>query len=263
MSTKFRVGDYVPVVWHKEKFDSTIRIYDFLEATPDSSLQRPPISIWPTVRDLSLIFVFLSALIWSIYIFAKYAPIDLGWEGEDLKLAALIATSVGVISAIVAFFVLSLRNRAMHAKNESAILAGEAFDVVLKRRSKWTLLPLCFILMVGVSFIGTGIALAGCWAANALLDKSPAKEEIVKITDTYEDIPSIVHMEFIVEYEMDGVKGTDGKLKLRTTPEHMASFKGPTGIAEVRDGFLGWRWVETIRPINPDDDDSEKAKQTK
>ena len=258
VSPKFRTGDFVPVVWHKDKFDSTFKIYDFLEATPDSCLQRPSISIWPSVRDLALIFVGLSVLIWSAYICCKYEPVDSdwGWAEEDLQLAALIGISAGVISAIVSYWILSSRIKAMHAKNESAILDGEAFDVVLKKKPKWALPVFCLIVAVGVSLIGSCVAMAGCWAANAFLDKSPAKQEEVIITDTYKDIATAVHMEFIVEYEM---KGVDRTLKFSTTPEHMASFKGPTGMAEVHAGYLGWRWVKTIKPINLDDENLKKA----
>ena len=259
VSPKFRTGDHVPVVWHKEKFDSTLQIYEFLEATPDSSLQRPPISIWPTVRDLAIIFVCLSVLVWSAYIFGKYATVGFGWD--DLLYPASIGLGIGIASAIILSVIQILRLRTLHAKNESAILAGDAFDVVLEKKTIWTFVIFGLCVGLGVSIIATCVTTAGCLAVNALLDDSPAKEEIVKITDTYEDIPSAIHREFIVEFEMDGVKGIDGKQKFRTTPKHMASFKGPTGLAEVHDGYLGWRWIKAIKPINPDDEDLAKEKK--
>jgi len=31
-----------------------------------------------------------------------------------------------------------------------------------------------------------------------------------------------------------------------TTPEHLMTFHGPEGVAQVRAGRLGWPWVETV-----------------
>ena len=33
-----------------------------------------------------------------------------------------------------------------------------------------------------------------------------------------------------------------------TTPQHLSQFQVPIGIAVIREGWLGWPWVETVEP---------------
>jgi hypothetical protein len=49
-----------------------------------------------------------------------------------------------------------------------------------------------------------------------------------------------------MKYRRPGQKKDDSLL---TTPEHLDKFVMPAGIAQVRTGWLGWPWVETVDPL--------------
>ena len=49
--------------------------------------------------------------------------------------------------------------------------------------------------------------------------------------------------EYELEYRLDG---SDKKRKLLTTPQHLVSLHGREAVAHVREGRLGWPWVETV-----------------
>ena len=255
LSPKFRVGDHVPVVWYKSQFDRTHQIYDFLEATPESSLQRPPISLLRPVAILTMVFTAITFFVWSVYMLTKYQPIKFGFD-ESL-LPASIGFGLGVVVAIVFYCVQSFYMRALRKNNETAISSGGAIDVDLEEEPKWKLFGFYILSGGGVAVMTTCVFMAGCFAANVLLDKSPASEVPVEITDMSEVTHALLVREFNIEYQMEGV---DGKLKLMSTPDHMSKFEALEGMAQVHDGYLGWPWVETIKPIIVDDKNLKKAK---
>jgi hypothetical protein len=51
------------------------------------------------------------------------------------------------------------------------------------------------------------------------------------------------------EYELEySLAGSDEKLTLLTTPSHLDRFETACAEAVVRDGRLGWPWVESVEP---------------
>jgi hypothetical protein len=52
--------------------------------------------------------------------------------------------------------------------------------------------------------------------------------------------------DYRLKYRFVGKKKDD---ELLTTPDHLNQFNAPIGIAEIRSGWLGWPWVENVRPF--------------
>jgi hypothetical protein len=49
------------------------------------------------------------------------------------------------------------------------------------------------------------------------------------------------------EYELEyKLEGSPEKRKLLTTPAHLTSLRDRPAVAHVREGRLGWPWVETV-----------------
>ena len=244
LSPKFRVGDHVPIVWHKNEFNSSLQIYDFIEATPDSAFQRPPISLLRTIFIMAMSFAGIFLIAWSANILDNYGPIEFGFS--EALIPVSIGIAIGLIWAIPFVWVLNSRRKAVVEKNELAISTGEAFDMDVPKDAAWQLTGFYLMSALGLVAITTCVFMAVCFAVNASLDKSPVAEERVRITDMVEITHQLLLRQFYIEYEMEGV---DGERRLTTTPKHIATFQDPVGMAQVHDGYFGWRWVETIKPI--------------
>lgn len=102
------------------------------------------------------------------------------------------------------------------------------------------------VLVAGSFLLGGLTMLCWCFSANAILDRSPAELRPVQITDMLMTTHSFLFREYTIEYH---TLDNDKKRKLLSTPEHMEKFETDLGIAVVRRGRLGWRWVETILPV--------------
>jgi len=245
LATKFRVGDWVPVVWLKDQFETSFTLYDFLEATPESSLIRNRTPLWQSAVTLSLVAAGVIGIFWSIFVLGRYSPIEFGFE--DAKLPAIIGTVLGIAATIG--IILSQRRKTKNIKvnNELAIASGQALELDPdKEEPLWKRIG--FSLMVGFGMVLLcGMLVFACFfTVNAQLDQSKPKLAEAKITKMTETTHSLIFCEYNIEYELDGF---DGKQTMMTTPDHMDTFEVATGIAKIRDGYLGWRWVETIDPI--------------
>ena len=258
LSPKFRVGDHVPVIWHKDRFNNSLRIYDFLEATPESSLQRPKVALWRSIGTMALVFAAVTAIVWSIYILGRYQPLQFSYD--QALLPASIGVVLGVLSAIAYFLTGSYLKKADDAKNELAIASGEAFDIGVDAEEDpaWRKIGFFVVMALGFAAISTVVVMAACFAINAMFDKSPASEALVRITGMTETIHKMIYCEYQIEFEMEGV---DDKLTFMSSPEHMEKFDVPLGIAQIHDGYLGWRWIDTIDPVTIDDEDLENVNE--
>ena len=94
---------------------------------------------------------------------------------------------------------------------------------------------------------GAMASVGACWSANALFDKSGAKSTPIVVTNMVQVTHNFIFREYKMEYHF---ANEQAKQTLNTTPQHLSQFKIPFGIAQIRAGWLGWRWVETIEPIN-------------
>jgi len=247
VSTRFRVGDAVPVVWLPHKFDKTVQIYDFLDVSPEATLQwdTPKASpLWQTIALTAFLVAFMFALFWNVYAIGRFEPLDFEFM-QGLPVFAL----GGVISAaaVVACYVFAIRKRReVAAQNQQAIAAGEAVELQINRKPVRGAL-FAIILVLGAAGLGGATVL--CWAmtANALLDKSPAQPVVVGITEMIEETTDFIYREYKMKYRRAQDKSDH---TLLTTPDHINQFlQLRIGIAQVRQGRFGWPWVETIDPI--------------
>lgn len=112
------------------------------------------------------------------------------------------------------------------------------------------------VLTAGAIMLGGTTSLCLAFTANALLDTSPSKEVPVVITGMIQVTHNYVFREYKIEYQREG---NPKDQSLMATPQNMAHFVFPVGVAVEREGWLGWRWVESIEPVLPEITGRDKA----
>jgi hypothetical protein len=247
IETRFRVGDFVPVVWLPDRFEKTFQVYDFLELTPDSSLLRGQIAgkpLWQTLATVIFVFGFFFALFWNVYAFQRYAPLDFDFVRSGLW-PFIIGGSLGLLAAVVGYRSSLKKRKQVEQRNVEAVSTGKAIELTQQRGRIRTFLfgtviVAGSILLSGVTF------LCWCYTANALLDDSLAKPENVEITEMIEVTHSFIFREYKLKYRRANQPKDDEML---TTPDHLNQFVVPQGVAQVRAGKFGWPWVDTIDPV--------------
>ena len=244
LAPKFRVGDWVPVVWLSNQFESTLQIYDFLEPTPANSLSRETAPLWKTAVGLAVAAGFVVGIFWSIYSLGRYMPIDFGLD--EARIPLIIGTLLAIVTTVVLMLLQSRKKKAVKTQNELAIKSGGAMEMEAPDDSLLSTIGMSllygFVFLILANLIVFGCAIS----VNSLFDQSPPKSTPVEITQLTETIHKLIFREYKIEYKMDGV---DDELELMSTPEHMDTFEFAAGIANVRDGYFGWRWVDTIDPV--------------
>jgi hypothetical protein len=246
VSTRFRVGDAVPVVWLPHKFDKTVQIYDFLDVSPEASLQwdTPKSSpFWQTIAITAFGVAFMFALFWNVYAIGRFQPLDFEFM-QGLPVFA-IGSLISAAAAVACYIFAVRKRREVAARNQEAITTGQALELQLERKPvRGTL----FAVVILLGAAGLGGATVLCWAmtANALLDNSPPQPTIVRITDMIQETTDFIYREYKMKYRRAEDKSDH---TLLTTPDHMNQFQAPIGIAHVRQGRFGWPWVETIDPV--------------
>lgn len=248
ISTRFRIGDLVPVVWMPNQFDKTAKIYDFLEITPEASLLREgarQTPLYQVVLGVMLIVGIIFSLGWNVYALGRYSPLDFDFAGQGFW-PITIGGVLGLAGGVALIYTKLRTGRRIQKQNAEAQAAGQAVEVVAKR-SRWSKVLWYVILPLGCALLMAGTVVSWCYTANALLDKSPRQAEPVIITGAIQT----THKGIIREYTLKYRRREDKKDRsLMTTPEHIDKFVAPVGMAQVRNGWLGWKWVETIDPIN-------------
>lgn len=247
VETRFQIGDFVPVVWLPNKFDKTFQIYDFLEATHASSLERGVNAakkpLWQIVLLAISVPAFLFILFWNVYALGRYMPLDFDFVHDGLW-PAVVGGALGLAFAAVCW--LATRKKAVQAdqRNLNAPAVRKAVEIPPKRGTVSKSVGM-FVLGVGAILLGAGTCLCWCFTANALFDRSPIKTQPVQITDMIQTTHDFILRDYRLKYRFKGKKKDD---ELLTTPDHLNQFDAPIGVAEIRSGWLGWPWVETVRP---------------
>jgi hypothetical protein len=242
---RFRVGDLVPVVWLPGKFERTAQIYDFLEVMPGHDLrdESTPKPLWMLIGIAVLLPLFFFVLAWNAYAMGRYEPIEFTVRqgilpfGVGASVAFAIMVWIGVVQLA--------KQREMKRRNAEAVATGGIVEVEAKRgvrtkAAQWVLLPIGAVLIGGVS------SLSLCYSANALFDKSAARPVSIFVTEMIQE----THEGIFREYKLKYRRAQDPEVhSLMTTPQHLSEFKVPFGVAQVRSGWLGWPWVETVDPV--------------
>jgi hypothetical protein len=247
VETRFRVGDFVPVVWFPDRFEQSFQVYDFLELTPESSLLRSQPDakpLWQTVALVIFLFVFFFALFWNVYAFQRYAPLDFDHARSGLW-PFVFGGSLGLITVVVAYIVARRKRQQTEQRNLDAASTGKAIELVHHRGPIRTFL-FGSVIVAGAILLAGLTFLCWCFTANALLDRSPARPENVELTEMIQITHSFIFREYKLKYRR-GIKDKDDEFL--TTPDHLEQFVVPQGIAQIRSGAFGWPWVETIDPV--------------
>jgi hypothetical protein len=248
VDTRFRVGAIVPVVWLPNQFEKTAQIYDFLELKDEASLDRSAQAaaspLWKTILIVISGVLLFFALFWNVYALGRYEPLDFDFFRSG-GVPFLVGGGVGLIVAGCSWFSHSKQQKQAELRNAEARLAGKAIELaerrgLVRRMLYGSVIVAGSVLLCGVTFI--------CWAftANALLDRSPPKDENVQISEMIQTTYSFIFRDYKFKYRRLGKHKDD---ELLTTPEHLSEFDVPLGVAKVRSGYFGWPWVDTIEPV--------------
>jgi hypothetical protein len=248
VETRFQVGDFVPVVWLPNKFDKTFQIYDFLEATYASSLERGVNAVktplWQIVLLAISVPAFLFLIFWNVYALGRYTPLDFDFARSGLW-PMIIGGTLGLAAAAACWLAARKKARQADERNREAQAAGKAVILPPKRGAIMTGAGI-LVLGAGAILMGACTFLSWCFTANALFDRSPIKTQPVQITDMIQTTHDFIIRDYRLKYRFKGKKKDD---ELLTTPDHLNQFELPIGTAEIRSGWLGWPWVETVRPF--------------
>jgi hypothetical protein len=246
----FKVGDDVTGVYLPGRLDKSLRLYPFLDLSPDVNLTRPasPTDANPVVKAALLVTVIPAifvTLFANIYAYGRYRPLETDpWAFAVPMAAGAVLLGGGIFAGLL------LGHRAeqkrLAGKSVEALRSGKAIEVgspFLGPGVQGRLLRV--VVFAGALLVGGLTVVCWCFMANAWLDRSPARAVPATVTGMTMTTHAFVFREYELEYHLDGAKE---KRTLLTTPEHLSTFPGPEAVAERREGALGWAWIETVRP---------------
>jgi hypothetical protein len=186
----------------------------------------------------------LFLVFWTFYAFARYEPLDVGFQ-QVVKPCA-VGSGAGLLLTIAAVFA-NIRNRRRVREQNMAAMSNGAVVEIGHKNSRLHRMSIALIAPLGAMMLGGMTSLSLCYAANALFDKSAAKPVPIAVTKMIQVTHRFVFREYKLEYRFLKEQATHS---LMTTPQHLSEFTVPLGVAQVRAGWLGWPWVETIDPIH-------------
>jgi hypothetical protein len=254
-TTSFRVGDYVTAVYLPTHFADSLNLYPFLDLMPDVGLihrQAPGTSRpWINVRMLICLMALPLAGAVAAFTYSLYVPLDFGfWQSAPLFAVCFVSLAIVWLTTLSSYRL--RRHEWIVTMNALAREEAEPFEVEAPPPAgcaggfyKWVLLPLAF------SAIGGSAILYSIYAVNALCDRSAPRLQKVQIVGLAVREHHGIFRTYTIEYM---VPWSPRVCRLCTSPDNMASFERAavrTGIAELHRGFLGWTWVNTIRPDIP------------
>jgi hypothetical protein len=244
----FKVGDDVTAVYLPGRLEKTLRLYAFLDLSPDVNIKaraEKEDSPWKVAALLALIPAFFIVLFANVYGYGRYQPV-----GFAYRQAAIPMVAGGLLLGGGLFAGLYLAHRREQDRLQSRALEAAASGAAIE-----TGVPflgrglygwfLRVIMALGSPLIGALTALCWCFMANAWLDRSPARPVPATVVGMVTRTHAFIFREYELEYRLQGAAETN---KLLTTPEHLTTFDGPRAVAQVRDGRFGWPWVETVTP---------------
>ncbi|MEN6450913.1 MAG: hypothetical protein ABFC96_10510 [Thermoguttaceae bacterium] len=252
----YTVGDYVTAVYLRSNPEKSLQLYGFLGLRPglgvvswEKSYEWTPAQVIAPIGRIGAVFL---AGGWSIYVMGKLVPLELSLrdQGPPLVLGAIVFGGGMLVR-------LGRRNRrakeAFEAYNRAAAAAGAVVDSSWRRKPHKSVRQRIggAIFVLAVLVLGAIVMLILACTVNSLCDFSPAVLRPVHINRMQTVTHDCVLREYEIEYEFVDVARGEYR-KMSTTPWHMDSFgQNCKGFAHVRSGFLGWPWVETLTPRNP------------
>ena len=246
--TPFKVGDDVTAVYLPGRLEKTLRIYAFLELSPEVNLRTPstapaPASPGRTIAVLLAIPLLLLGALANVYAFGRYEPVHFEFRRAAVPfLAGAVVIGGGVFAALYLRHrreQIRVRERAMVARAtgkavevETPFLGHGLYGGVLR-----------VVVAAGSLLLGGVTAVCWCFMANAWLDPSPARAVPATIAGMTMTTHAFLFREYQLEYRLEG---STEKHKFLTTPQHLLSLRDREAVAHLREGRLGWPWVETV-----------------
>jgi hypothetical protein len=249
----FKVGDTVTAVYLPGQLEKTLRLYAFLELSPDVNLTRrsqSQDSPWKLAVLLVAVPAIFVALFANVYAFGRYQPLEMDYRRLALP---MVVGGLLIGGGMLAGLYLSHRaeQRRLRQRALTALSAGTAVETGTPFLGSgvygWAMRA---GVAAGAPLLGAVTTLCWCLMANAWLDRSAARPAPATVTDMVMKTHAFVFRQYELEYVLDG---SAEKHTMMTAPEHLASFTSPAAVAHVRDGRFGWRWVENVTPAPPPD----------
>jgi hypothetical protein len=244
--TPFKVGDDVTAVYLPDRLEKTLRLYAFLELSPEVNLRQatvPKDSPWKLALLVVVVPAILLVLFANVYAFSRYEPVQFDFRQAAVPLVAGALLLGGGTFAGLYFGHRSEQTR-IHERSLVALASGKAVETGTPFLGHglhgWVLRV---VVPAGSLLLGSLTALCWCFMANAWLDRSPSRPVPATIVGMTMTTHAFLFREYELEYRLDG---SDKKRKLLTTPQHLLSLHGREAVAHVREGRLGWPWVETV-----------------
>jgi len=246
----FKVGDDATAVYFPGRLEETLRLYAFLDLSPDVNLtarKRPDegSSGWKLALLLTVVPVIFIVLFANVYAFGRYRPLH---SGHQAPIVPLVLGAVVIGGGMFAGLYLSHRSeqRKIQARSVQAMLEGTAVELSTPFLGHglqgWVVRVL---VALGMPLLGACTGM--CWAfmGNAWLDRSPAQPVPAVVESRVMKTHAFIFREYELEYRVEGVSK---RLSLLTTPAQLARFHTPRAVARVRAGAFGWPWVEGVDP---------------
>jgi hypothetical protein len=249
-TTSFRVGDYVTAVYLPEKPRIPLKLLDFLDLFPDVGLVQRVDSIGIPLPRFTIPFLF-GLMLLSVFVvvaavtYRLYVPLD-------FRVPEAFPIFLTSFCAVAFVWVLAVRQyrRAWERRsaewNSSAGAEGEPLEIEAPAGGTGRKFAE-FLLFVAVAAIGGLAILYTTYAINAVCDSTPARMQKVAILGYEVAEHHGVFRTHTIEFMIPGRQES----RLCTSPQQIAEFERAAikdGIAEIHSGFLGWRWVKSIRP---------------
>ncbi len=246
-STSYRVGDYVTAIYLSSNPARTLRLYGFLDLKPGLGLverdAKDKSSFLKVLRFYLFLFSILVIASWHFYALETYQPLEMTFE-QFLVTSLIGAVLLGGGGALVLFLIADAhRWKKLSQQKQFALATGKVLEP--EPTSKHGILVKVGLLS-GALFLGWGIFLIWAFSANALLDRSQPQYRQVTITRMVSETHKFLFRTYFIEYRLPDSGRTH---RLLSTPDHMSQFENNQGIAEIHEGWLGWPWVATIRPV--------------
>jgi hypothetical protein len=101
------------------------------------------------------------------------------------------------------------------------------------------------LIALGAPLLGALTAMCWCFMANAWLDTSTARQVPAKVEEMTQTTHALLFREYELEYTLAGSKE---RHKRWSTPQELDAFTSTGAVAHIREGRLGWPWVEQLMP---------------
>ena len=245
--TPFKVGDDVTAVYLPGRLAKTLRLYAFLELSPDVNLRnpsaRPPTSAGKMAALVVAIPALFIALFANLYAFGRYEPIQFAFrEAVGPAVTGALLLGGGLFAAL--YFGHRAEQARIRERALAALATGKAVEIGTPFMGHglrgWVLRV---VVLAGSLLLGGLTAVSWCFMANAWLDRSPSRPVPATIVGMTMTTHTFLFREYELEYRLEG---SAGKRKLLTTPQHLSGLSDRPAVAHVREGRLGWPWVETV-----------------